>query len=85
LSEVEKIKLNPLERIMAVKDGYLEDKQAKMWLHRCNFLSKKWSSTTSFHIEYQNFIHDEDEFYFEEFYDRVKKLKLIIKTQNTLI
>lgn len=75
--KVEKIKLNPLERIMAVKDGYLEDKQAKMWLHRCNFLSKKWSSTTSFHIEYQNFIHDEDEFYFEEFYDRVKKLKLI--------
>lgn len=75
--KVEKIQLNPLDRIMAVKDGYLEDEQAKVWLRRCNFLSKKWLDKKSLSLNYEQYNHDESELFFDELYDRCKKLKLM--------
>ncbi|ATO21161.1 integrase (plasmid) [Acinetobacter sp. LoGeW2-3] len=75
--KVKKVQLNPLDRIMAVKERYLDDEQAKLWLRRCSFLSKKWIEPKSFNLDYQDFIPDENEIFFDDLYDRCKKLKLI--------
>ncbi|MFJ0262285.1 site-specific integrase [Acinetobacter baumannii] len=75
--KVEKIQLNALDRMMAVKARYLEDEQAKIWLRRCFFLSRKWTEPKSFNLDYQDFVYDENELFFDDLYERCKKLKLI--------